>query len=46
MEKINSKIILYLLVGILILLLGKLTIDIANDLDELSRIMEHPLPNE
>mgnify|MGYP003125721568 CR=1 FL=1 len=46
MEKINSKIILYLLVGILILLLGKLTIDIANDLDELSRIMEYPLPNE
>ena len=41
----NKRIIIFIAV-ILILIMGKVMFDVIDDLNELSRIMEYPLPNE
>ena len=41
----NKRLIVFMVV-ILIMILGKIMFDVIDDLNELSRIMEHPLPNE
>ena len=41
----NKRIIIFIAV-ILILIMGKIMFDVIDDLNELSRIMEYPLPNE
>ena len=41
----NKRIIIFIAV-ILILIMGKVMFDVIDDLNELSRIIEYPLPNE
>ena len=42
----RSKRLIVFIVVILIIILGKVMFDVIEDLNELSRIMEYPLPNE
>ena len=43
---VRSKRIIIFIAVILILIMGKIMFDVIEDLNELSRIMEHPLPNK